>query len=105
MTGVLPPEIQWRTTKANLAPNFHRRFRDIDLVGKTQDDTAAGSPYLRAGRLRELRAAYDAASAGEKRMLALILFRVMMLQTWLQQVPKHENSVRSEAEALSPVAA
>jgi asparagine synthase (glutamine-hydrolysing) len=30
MAGTLPPQIQWRRTKANLSPNFHRRLLDFE---------------------------------------------------------------------------
>ena len=54
MDGILPPEIQWRSWKANLSPNFQRRFRDVDFASRS----AMGSPvlarYIREDRLQDL---------------------------------------------------
>jgi asparagine synthase (glutamine-hydrolysing) len=30
MTGILPPDVQWRANKGNLSPNFHRRLLDFE---------------------------------------------------------------------------
>jgi asparagine synthase (glutamine-hydrolysing) len=53
MEGVLPSEVQWRSSKANLAPNFHDRFRAVDRPVVEQSDLARLEPYVDLGALRD----------------------------------------------------
>ena len=110
MNGVLPPVIQWRTTKANLSPNFHRRFRAVDVaLGDTLDD-ASLTPYVRTDRLRDMLDRYRSSNehSGMNRQ-ALALFRTVILGTWLHQLSDHKDHnshrARPDVGALSPAAA
>jgi asparagine synthase (glutamine-hydrolysing) len=106
MHGILPPVIQWRTTKANLSPNFHRRFRTVDVGINEAFDERALSPFVRSDRLREMLARYRAATehSGMNRQ-ALALFRTAVLGTWLNEVSDRSHRARPNAGALSPAAA
>lgn len=105
MTGILPPMIQWRSTKSNLAPNFHRRFREVDVVADETFNEACLGPYLRLDRLRSLRARYRASETEPMSREALALFRTAVLGMWLKQQSDRSHRARSEAGALSPAAA
>jgi asparagine synthase (glutamine-hydrolysing) len=107
MNGILPPVIQWRTTKANLSPNFHRRFRAVDVAfGDTLDD-ASLAPYVRTDRLRDMLERYRSSTEhlGMNRQ-ALLLFRAAILETWLHQLSgRTSHRARPTIGALSPAAA
>jgi asparagine synthase (glutamine-hydrolysing) len=102
LDGILPPEIQWRSTKSSLAPNFHRQFRIADVMLYDTVDETALAPYLRIDRLRALRGrlASDESSAKD-----LTLFRSIALATWLKQLEERSHRACSEAGALSTEAA
>jgi asparagine synthase (glutamine-hydrolysing) len=106
MNGILPPSIQWRSTKSNLSPNFRRQFRGADLNMSESLNEAALAPYVRIDRLRTLRSRcrasneHDAMSGPE-----LTLFRTTVLGTWLTQLQDRSHRMRSEVGALSPEAA
>lgn len=86
MQGLLPPVIQWRSSKGDLSPNFHRRFA-LDLVEHDQPDDSVLSPYLDVARLREVASRYRSApSDPHHRDIAMLLFRVATLETWLKQL-------------------
>jgi len=106
MNGILPPVIQWRTTKANLSPNFHRRFREVDAsFGETLDD-ASLAPYVRVDRLRDMLGRYRSSTehSGMNRQ-ALALFRAAILGSWLHQLSDRSHRARPDVGALSPAAA
>ena len=106
MTGILPPAIQWRSTKSNLSPNFHRQFRAVDESKFESLDEAALAPYLRLDRLRALRSHYRATRDQDRaKAQELVLFRTMVLGKWLSQVADRSPRARSEVGALSPEAA
>ena len=105
MTGILPPMIQWRSTKGNLSPNFHRRFREVDVVTDEMFNEASLEPYLRLDRLQSLRARYRLSESDPMSREALALFRAAVLGTWLKQQSNRSHRARSEAGALSPAAA
>ena len=106
MHGILPPVIQWRTTKANLSPNFHRRFRTVDVGMSEAFDEGPLSPFVRSDRLRDMLARYRASTdhSGMNRQ-ALALFRTAVLGTWLNELPDRSHRARPNAGALSPAAA
>ncbi|HKW11614.1 MAG TPA: lasso peptide isopeptide bond-forming cyclase [Gemmatimonadaceae bacterium] len=106
MNGILPPAIQWRSTKANLSPNFHRRFRAVDVGTSEMLDYSALAPFMNTDRVRDLfmRYRHSPERTGMNRQ-ALTLFRTAVLGTWLNQLSDRSHRVRSEAGALSPVAA
>ena len=104
MQGILPPMIQWRSTKANLSPNFHRRFRaDVGSIDGFNDADLA--PYVRLESLRNLRDRYQAAKEESSSHCGLVLFRAAVLGTWLHQQSDRSHRARSEGGALSPAAA
>ena len=84
MEGILPPEIQWRSDKGNLSPNFHRTLRASQAASGA---LAADSPlaaYVDMRAVEEMRRRYCA----ERRTLARsddghALFRIMVLERWL----------------------
>jgi len=98
--------IQWRTTKANLSPNFHRRFRTVDVGTCEALDEGPLSPFVRSDRLRDMLARYRASTenSGMNRQ-ALALFRTAVLGTWLNELPDRSHRARPNAGALSPAAA
>ena len=86
MAGILPPEVQWRSWKANLSPNFQRRFREVDFPTRLSSSSAALAPYVRADRLRDLIERFGANDAvGSMRAEAFTLFRTAILDQWLVQ--------------------
>jgi asparagine synthase (glutamine-hydrolysing) len=106
MDGILPPEIQWRTTKSNLSPNFHRRFRDVDLARPERLDDASLSPYLQSGPLRDMIARQRVQAVGDDaKREALTLFRATVLAEWLASLTSSIEPRRQEARVPSPAAA
>jgi asparagine synthase (glutamine-hydrolysing) len=106
MEGILPPEIQWRTTKANLSPNFYQRFRAVDVARSARIDEAALSPYLRPDRLREMLARHRGETAGsDAKSEAVTLFRATILAEWLGSLTSKIEPTHPEVGLLSPAAA
>lgn len=106
MTGILPPVVQWRSTKANLSPNFHRRFRAVDVGMNEAFAETALAPYIRVDRLRDMRNRYRATTQHELfNRQGLALFRAAILGTWLNQLSDRSHRARSEVGAHSPAAA
>jgi len=107
MDGILPAAVQWRTSKANLSPNFHDRFHAVDVAARRQtSDRAALAPYLRCDRLDGLFNRYRATSRpNEMRREALTLFRALILERWFQRVSTGNPPSRTEGRLLSPAAA
>jgi asparagine synthase (glutamine-hydrolysing) len=105
MDGILPPSIQWRSTKSNLSPNFHQQFRVVDESRSELLDEAALKPYVRIDRLRALRSRYRATRDQAGHAEELTLFRTMVLGTWLAQLADRSHRARSDVGALSPEAA
>ena len=106
MTGILPPVVQWRTTKANLGPNFHRQFRAVDVGTLDTLDETVLAPYVRVNRLRAMRDRYLGALEQESApRQALTLFRTAILGTWLKQFSHNSHRARSNVGAPSSVAA
>jgi asparagine synthase (glutamine-hydrolysing) len=105
MEGILPPEIQWRSSKANLGPNFHRRFHAIDLA---QRDAFAGDAlqqYVQVNNLSEVLRRYRTAPEGKRTTAdATLLFRAAILEKWLDG-RSNGHEARHDADALSPAAA
>ena len=106
MDGILPPAIQWRTTKANLSPNFHRRFRAVDIARRDRFDGAGLSRYLQPNRARELAARYGARGDGhDTKVAALTLFRASIFAEWLDGLTSGSERTRLEAGMPAPAAA
>jgi asparagine synthase (glutamine-hydrolysing) len=106
MEGILPPAIQWRSNKANLSPNFHRRFRTTDLSITKALALENLSPYVRTAQLRDTIARYGSANH-ESAMNdhALALFRTTILGTWLNDVSDHSHRKRPVGGTLATAAA
>ena len=83
MEGILPREVQWRSDKANLAPNFHHGFRGVDraLVEATNLDPL--SPFVDVPALRRVRREYFSASDRQWGDAdSYLLFRSVCLARW-----------------------
>jgi asparagine synthase (glutamine-hydrolysing) len=106
MDGILPPEIQWRTTKANLSPNFHRRFGAVDIARRDHFEGAGLSRYLQPDRVREMAARYRARGDGhDMKVEALTLFRASIFAEWLDSLTNETERTRLEAGMPAPAAA
>ena len=105
MEGILPPEIQWRSSKANLGPNFHRRFHAIDLAEREAFSSDALLPYVQVNNLSEVLRRYRAAPESKRTTAdATLLFRAAILEMWLD-VQSNGHEARHDSDALSPAAA
>ncbi|MEW6754371.1 MAG: lasso peptide isopeptide bond-forming cyclase [Candidatus Latescibacterota bacterium] len=86
MEGILPPQVQWRPYKANLSPNFTRRFheREQPLVERVLADAKELEPFvdLRAVRQACQRFMRHPMQSGRE---AMTLFGVVTLACWLRR--------------------
>jgi asparagine synthase (glutamine-hydrolysing) len=106
MEGILPPDIQWRSSKANLSPNFQRRFRDVDFASHFPTRSSAVARYVRSDRLRGLVDRFRAQhEIGSMRAEAFTLFRTAILEQWLCDREKKDGMSRTSAGTTSPAAA
>ena len=107
MEGILPAEVQWRASKANLSPNFHDRFHAVDVAGRrTAGDTAALAPYIRGERLADLFQRYRATTRpNEMKREGLTLFRALILERWFQGASNGNRQSRIDCRVPSPAAA
>ena len=86
MGGLLPEEVRWRSTKANLGPNFMRRLFDNDrnlLAEVVFEHSGVLEDYVDISALRR---AYD--RCGTQPMSepdALTVFGAVVLGLWLQR--------------------
>jgi asparagine synthase (glutamine-hydrolysing) len=86
MGGLLPEEVRWRSTKANLGPNFMRRLFDNDrnsLAEVVLEQSGVLGDYVDMSALRR---AYD--RCGTQPMSeadALTVFGAVVLGLWLQR--------------------
>lgn len=86
MTGILPPEIQWRPRKGDLSPNFHRRLLDFERT-RLEQIMLHGSrelqPFVNLDAMRAAFHEYEknhARSQGE----SIQIFAAANLALWLQ---------------------
>jgi asparagine synthase (glutamine-hydrolysing) len=94
MTGILPPEVQWRVSKANLSPNFRRRLLGL---GKPMiediiiNDSGVLDRYV---NISALQAAYERYSAQPMRSGSdgLTVYNAVMLGWWLRMSGFARNS-------------
>jgi asparagine synthase (glutamine-hydrolysing) len=106
MEGVLPESVQWRSSKANLSPNFHRTFRAVDLTARQSFQASALSPYVRTDRLCDLDARFRRSPTPERMTReALVLFRAAVLQEWLDADGQRAHNADPEPVLPSPAAA
>jgi asparagine synthase (glutamine-hydrolysing) len=86
MTGILPPEIQWRRNKGNLSPNFHRRLLDFErdnLERVVLGDFGPIAPYVDRDAMRAAYTEYQRShvrTQGE----SIQLFAAVNLALWLR---------------------
>jgi len=102
MQGVLPPEVQWRPTKGNLAPNFDRRLRAIDgtMIRATCERASGMRPYVDPVALQVLGRRYFA-SANWGGPEGAALFRAAMLSQWLPTLDGPRDEIPEAARPLS----
>jgi asparagine synthase (glutamine-hydrolysing) len=86
LDGILPQEVQWRPGKANLAPNFQRRFHTCDRAAVEMADRELGE-YLDIDAYRRLASNYfndpDRAWGDQD---AEFLLRATTAARWLSQI-------------------
>ena len=86
MQGILPAEIQWRRTKGNLSPNFHRRLLDFErenLERVALHDPGPLAPYVDREAMRSAYHEYQknhVRTQGE----SIQLFAAVNLALWLR---------------------
>ena len=84
MAGVLPEVVRWRSDKANLSPNFHRRLRTAhrDLVRASLSEPLGS--YTEVDRLRRVADRYFATEDRQSDAAdGPLLFRATTLAAWL----------------------
>ena len=86
MSGLLPDEVSWRSSKANLAPNFKRRLYEQDR--KLLDEVILGPPggleeYVDTSALRRAYERYLGAPMADDN--ALTVYGSVVLALWLQR--------------------
>ena len=108
MEGVLPPEIQWRSTKGDLSSNFRRRLLECDQATLERADPGVLAPYVHVQRLRERLARYRqcggrAVSDAE----SCLLFRATVLSAWFGGLRNGRSApvAREARDPQTPVAA
>jgi asparagine synthase (glutamine-hydrolysing) len=87
MEGVLPPEIQWRSSKGNLSPNFHRRLLDFDsdVLDRLASGSAASTDgFLHADAVRRALDEYRASPLAAGGQKSIQLFTAANLAIWLE---------------------
>ena len=104
MEGILPPEIQWRSTKASLASNFHRRLLEADLAVLDSLPLDRLAPYMNVAELRRRCARYRGGSTRADADGAL-LFRSALLSTWLDSEAGSARPGNDRSGPRAPVAA
>ena len=86
MQGILPPEVQWRSTKANLSPSFRRGLRSVDrlLIERTLAPRTPLGRYVDQRALETIARRYFAAApGGPLESDGEMLFRATVLGVWL----------------------
>ncbi|MES1261689.1 MAG: asparagine synthase-related protein, partial [Acidobacteriota bacterium] len=100
MEGVLPPEIQWRGSKGNLSPNFHRRLLETDgsiLERIASGETRATDHYLDQGSVRRALEEYRANPMTANGKNSIQLFVAANLALWLERPGSSPHPARGEA--------
>ncbi len=86
MTDILPPEVQWRVHKANLAPNFKRKLQEYEkeTLEEVINDPQMITPYV---DVQAIQAAYNRYSSQPRpsNQDAIALFSTVTLALWLQK--------------------
>ena len=85
MQGILPPEIQWRDSKANLSPNFYRNLLALgrEMLDRILvEDATAIEGFVDMAALNTIHQRYIKCPANRD---AMTLFVAAGLTTWLRQ--------------------
>lgn len=86
MTDILPPEVQWRVHKANLAPNFKRKLQEYEkeTLKEVINNPQIITPYV---DVQAIQAAYNRYSSQpqQSNQDAIALFSAVTLALWLQK--------------------
>ncbi len=100
MEGVLPAEIQWRATKSNLTPAFHRGFSADDADAIRSVNTGVLGDFVDTAELDRMRDAWldHAANGTPYRDDALLLFRMTTLALWIDGRSQERRAHGSRAE-------
>jgi asparagine synthase (glutamine-hydrolysing) len=85
MSGDLPEGVRWRSTKANLAPNFKRRLlaQDRSLVAEVLAHPEVIEEYVDTTALRQAHDRFVAEPTSESD--ALTIYSTVVLALWLQR--------------------
>ena len=85
MSGDLPEGVRWRSTKANLGPNFKRRLfeQDRNIVAEVLEHPEVIEEYVDITALRQAHARFIAAPTSESD--ALTIYSTVVLALWLQR--------------------
>jgi asparagine synthase (glutamine-hydrolysing) len=106
MAGILPPEVQWRSDKGNLSPNFHRALRVSQTSAVDTRALSALDPYLDLPALNEMRRRYcDETLTLGRSDDGHTLFRTMVLERWLSQHGSEEDPSCGRVGASASAAA
>jgi len=87
MDGILPPEVQWRTSKAILSPNFRRRLLDYEretLEAVVKNPPPVIQEYVDVSVLNRAYQRY-ASQPMQREQDAFTVFTAVVLALWLQQ--------------------
>jgi len=106
MEGILPPAVQWRATKASLAPNFHRAIRSTDrrCLESLVDDAERLARWIDPRALRATFDRYVQASAWRGREVdGYQLFRAAVLHRWLGDATHTATVAPSHTTTAMPV--
>ncbi|HYO46083.1 MAG TPA: asparagine synthase-related protein, partial [Gemmatimonadota bacterium] len=89
MEGILPPEIQWRVHKADLAYSFIRRLRGLDrqaLITALFDAPFVLEDYVDMDLLRAIHKRFDSGGIRHVRRDSGRLYIAAVLSRWLRGV-------------------
>jgi asparagine synthase (glutamine-hydrolysing) len=100
MSGLLPEPVQWRPSKADLSPNFHRMLferdgatiRDVVESSRLESVTEYVDPVAVRSRFRRW-----AAQSGALRQDGRMLFSITLLTLWVERF-REAASQRSGSE-------
>ena len=104
MTGILPPEIQWRGSKTNHAESFNYtllKFEQTRLAKIIFDYPEEIEPYVNLTALRETYQRFISQQATETEVL--MLWKVLSLALWLQStgIQVSKNAFRGGGESAN----
>jgi len=92
MENLLPREVQWRTTKSDPSPSFHR---NLMVHGRSQIEAFLKNPPAEVERyvdISVLRQVFERYTFRPTEGDALILYRAVTLASWLDQNTRHSRS-------------